>query len=109
MLPLRTTSCDHHIPNTCGEYVPGCVHAREMHGDLYVMNADGSAQTRLTTSQLDPSAPSWSPDGRSIAFAATPDRLAQIFVVRAGGTGQTQLTAGVEAYTQPAWSPRAWR
>ena len=49
----------------CGEWPPpGC------HGDIYVMNADGSATTRLTSFAPERYAhgPSWSPDGTRIAF-----------------------------------------
>jgi Tol biopolymer transport system component len=36
------------------------------------MNADGSDQRRLTGTPLEDTAPSWSPDGSRIAFAALP-------------------------------------
>ena len=38
--------------------------------EIYVMNPDGSAQTRLTTSAGADANPDWSPDGRRLAFAS---------------------------------------
>ena len=36
--------------------------------DIYVVNADGTEQTRLTDDPGLDSSPSWSPDGQKIAF-----------------------------------------
>jgi Tol biopolymer transport system component len=60
-------------------------------GGLYVMNADGSGKRRLADSG---NFPSWSPDGRKIAFGG-------LRVVNADGSGLQRLTSG----TLPAWSP----
>jgi Tol biopolymer transport system component len=52
--------------------------------DLYVMNADGSNQQRLTNTGLNNHYPSWSPDGRKITFAAQSASLegdTEIFVI----------------------------
>jgi Tol biopolymer transport system component len=37
--------------------------------EIYVMNADGTGQTRLTDNDVRDHYPSWSPDGTKIAFA----------------------------------------
>src|SRR5438093_1063971 len=44
-------------------------------GDIYVMNADGSAPVQLTTSPNFDGQASWSPDGRRIAFASERDAI----------------------------------
>ncbi len=41
--------------------------------NVYVMSADGTGATRLTTAPGEDGWPSWSPDGRQIAFATTRD------------------------------------
>jgi len=39
--------------------------------EIYVMNADGSAVTRLTEDPQGEYQPTWSPDGTKIAFSRT--------------------------------------
>ena len=57
---------------------------------IYVMNADGSGQRRLTR-QLGDGAPAWSPDGRKIAFCSV-RRQREVYVMNADGSGQRRLT-----------------
>src|SRR3989440_3560755 len=68
---------------------------------IYVMNADGSNQTRLTLGIE----PAWSPDGSKIAFVAGPDSSSlypnTIYVMNADGSNPIRLTIG----SDPAWSP----
>src|SRR5437762_1328299 len=42
--------------------------ARNSHVEVYLMNADGSDQTRMTTYPSDDMIQTWSPDGKYIAF-----------------------------------------
>lgn len=44
------------------------VSARVGNDELYVMEADGSRQTRLTNNPSSDKDPAWSPDGMRIAF-----------------------------------------
>ena len=76
--------------------------------ELYVMNADGSGQTRLARGG-SAGAPSggvaWSPDGRKIAFARWRDHGSDLFVVNVDGSGLRGLTQGAAQDAVPAWSP----
>ena len=71
--------------------------------DIYVMNANGTNQTRLTngTFLLSSSNPCWSPDGVRIAF----ERLGEIYVMNADGSNATRLTNNTWTDSEPDWSP----
>ena len=59
--------------------------------DIYVMDADGQNQQRLTNSALlDEWDPSWSPDGRRIAFVTTRGGNLEIYVMDADGGESTK-------------------
>ncbi|MDQ3716881.1 MAG: hypothetical protein M3381_12850 [Actinomycetota bacterium] len=68
------------------------------HGDIHVMNGDGSAVRRLTNVE-NASAPVWSPDGATIAFVrstfvcASTYVAGEIWVMNVDGSGQRRLAA----------------
>jgi Tol biopolymer transport system component len=70
---------------------------------IWLMDADGSNLRQLPTPH-GASAPSWSPNGKWIAFSA-----GNIYVIRSDGTGLRQLTAHARSNTMPAWSPDGTR
>jgi len=81
---------------------------------IYVMNADGSGQRRLTPAATkDADYPAWSPDGRKVAFSrdgaftsADGTAYAQIYVMNGDGSGQRKLTRPDDgSQFSPAWSP----
>lgn len=60
--------------------------------EIYVMNADGGAQRRLTRTQASEWSPKWSPDGTRIAFGrGVLGGTLTFLVMRADGTQQQQL------------------
>ena len=84
--------------------------------EVWVMNADGTGATRLTQT---PAAlpgqqfvwslhPTWSADGRQIAYASTTSGSTQIWIMNSDGTDQRQLTFGLGSnYPEanvPHWS-----
>ena len=78
---------------------------RDANAEIYVMNADGSGQTRLTVNSTDDIGPRWSPDGRRIAFESHRDGNWEIYVMNADGSGQARLTDNSADDADPRWSP----
>ena len=77
---------------------------RDGQAEVYVMNATGSAVTRLTNNSAFDGTPAWSPDGSKIAFTSKRTGSYQVWVMNADGTDPHALTNYPNAY-DPAWSP----
>ena len=73
---------------------------------VWVMNADGSGQRKLTTGAVRGYDPAWSPDGARIAFHGSLQGGAGMFVVNAGGGGLEQVT-DAENDNGTNWAPSA--
>jgi len=80
--------------------------------EIFRMNQDGSAETRLTNSPANDVDPVWSPDATKIAFVrigvVRGQKVApgQIWLMNADGSGQRRLTRGTaKADASPVFSP----
>jgi Tol biopolymer transport system component len=77
--------------------------------NLYVMNADGSEQTKLSNSFSPIETLRWSPDGTTILFSASPDQLNFYWaIINADGSGERRLF-GDQGGDDPVWSPDGTR
>ena len=73
---------------------------------IYVMDADGSNQTRLTDDTAFDIFPAWSPDGSQIAFATIRyDDNFEICVMDADGSNPINLTNNPAGDWTASWSP----
>ena len=73
--------------------------------EVYVMDVDGTDQTRLTNSSGTDGDPAWSPDGSKILFHSDRDGTVQIYVMNADGSDVTKIDLGSGRNFQPAWLP----
>ncbi len=88
------------------------VHNLDVTDEIYVMDADGNNQQRLTENRNNDWEPVWSPDGKRIAFAA--DRKGDfvkfdIYVMDADGGNPQKLTNNRGWDSSPSWSPDSER
>jgi Tol biopolymer transport system component len=78
---------------------------------LWVCDRDGSNLVQLTSfGERRAGSPSWSPDGRWIAFdALDEEELWQVFVLSADGGPPRKITSGPARHSRPSFSPdSAW-
>lgn len=75
-------------------------------GQVWVMQADGTSQRQVTSTPLPSADPTWSPDGRSLAFTMGARGARDIYRIDADGAGLRRLTYSGSDATGPAWSSR---
>jgi Tol biopolymer transport system component len=82
-------------------------------GEIYVVGADGTGLTRLTSSEADDEHPTWSPDGSQLAFAsgfllAGQGHAPWLVTIPAAGGSPTRI-GRFSGVLDPQWSPAGVR
>jgi TolB protein len=72
---------------------------------LYVMDADGANERRITDGDHNENFPDWSPDNEWIAFVSDRDGNEEVYVMRADGTEQRNLSRHPGRDIHPYWAP----
>lgn len=80
----------------------------EVLGDLYTLPMTGGVATPLTASMAFESQPSFSPDGKHIAYISDTNGKENVWIMKADGSDPKKLTDGDERteFASPSWSPR---
>lgn len=73
--------------------------------EIYLVRPDGSVSRRVTNSKGIDVSPSFSPDGRKMAFVSSRNGLPQIFIQDMQSGDVKRLTFSGRYNTQPSWSP----
>lgn len=83
---------------------------------IYLVRSDGTGLRRLTDdraptgeNRVGATTPTWSPDGRTLAFASDRDGDEEIYVARPDGTGVRKVTRDPADDSSPSWSPNGRR
>jgi serine/threonine-protein kinase len=73
--------------------------------DIWLMSLQSNQPIQLTRDSTEEFGPTWSPNGKEIAYYGIRDGVRQVFVMRAGGKGIRQVTSDTLQHHQPRWSP----
>jgi TolB protein len=73
--------------------------------EIYLQRVDGTSVTQLTSDPSENAQPSFSPDGKSIAFCSTRAGSWDLYTMDLDGRNVTQVTSGPSQDMHPSFSP----
>ena len=74
--------------------------------DIFINNLASGVKRRLTTNNAIDTAPSFSPDGKSIVFVSDRGGGQQLYIISTQGGDAKRISFGKGRYATPVWSPR---
>jgi TolB protein len=97
--------CDSPAWSPTGEWIAFAGRAnRKDSMDIFLVDVTGASIRQLTHGEGSNEDPSWSPDGRLLAFSSTRDGRAQIYVMDADGSAPRRIADVPGAGSTPHWS-----
>ena len=78
---------------------------RDGNDEVYIMNADGSGQTRLTSNTGVEMEHAWRPDGGKLLFVTNRDGTYELYTMNPDGSSQTRITNNTLADWGGTYSP----
>ncbi len=79
------------------------------HPGIYLQRVDGTAVTCLTSDDADNAFPTFSPDGKQVAFCSTRSGVWNIYAMDIDGRNVVQVTSGNNQCVHPSYSPDGTR
>jgi len=73
--------------------------------DVYILELEDMKITRITDSPFNDISPSWSPDGKELAFSSDRNGIYNIYVVDLDSLHEAPITNSLTGCFDPDWSP----
>jgi Tol biopolymer transport system component len=101
---VETPNADNSDPSWSPDGTIAFQSNRDGNSEIYITDANGSVQTRLTNNAAEDVDPEVSPDGLKIVFASNRGGDSELYIMNIDGTGVTQLTDNAgSSDSSPDW------